>query len=51
MKEHHFNKIAALHLLILPYQQIYPHSLLLPPLLLTTPLLAPYYFPPYSSIS
>ena len=32
MKEHHFNKIAALHLLILPYQQIYPYSLRPPPL-------------------
>ena len=44
MKEHHFNKIAALHLLILPYQQIYPYSLLLSPL-------TPYSSPPCSSIS
>ena len=48
MKEHRFNKIGALHLLILPYQQIYPYSLRPPPLLLTTPLLTPYYSPPYS---
>ncbi len=41
MKEHRFNKIAALHLLILPYQQIYPYSLRPPPF--TT-----YYFPSYS---
>ena len=41
MKEHRFNKIGALHLLILPYQQIYPYSLLLSPL-------TPYYFPSYS---